>query len=98
MKCRLLPIVILTLTVALGGATRPAAAASDGAKPSVTVFPVVTTPNRFPDELTKRVAIVIATFLEKAGLVSWSCEFICPIWVGQLADPTTRKGCKESLD
>ena len=30
--------------------------------------------------------------------LSWSSEFICPIWVGRLADPTTRKGCKESLD
>jgi hypothetical protein len=23
---------------------------------------------------------------------------MCPIWVGRLADPTTRLGCKESLD
>ena len=34
----------------------------------------------------------------KPSQLSWSSEFICPIWVGRLADPTTRKGCKESLD
>jgi hypothetical protein len=68
MTCRLLPIVILILAVALDGTNRPTAAASDDAKPSVTVFPVVTTPNRLPDEFAKRVGIVIATFLEKAGL------------------------------
>jgi hypothetical protein len=74
MKNRVLPIVILTLAVALG-VTHPLAAEasddvkpSDDAKPSVTVFPVVAKPNRFPDELAKRVGIVIATFLEKAGL------------------------------
>jgi hypothetical protein len=31
-------------------------------------------------------------------LLCRSSEFMCPIWVGRLADPTTRKGCKESLD
>jgi hypothetical protein len=30
--------------------------------------------------------------------MSWSSEFACPIWVGRLADPATRKGYKESLD
>ena len=35
---------------------------------------------------------------EEVILLSWSSELICPIWVGRLADPTTRKGCKESLD
>jgi hypothetical protein len=30
--------------------------------------------------------------------VSWSSEFMYPIWVGRTADPTTRLGCKESLD
>jgi hypothetical protein len=33
-----------------------------------------------------------------ALLLSWSSEFICPIWVGRLADPTTRLGCIVSLD
>ena len=68
MKRRLLPIVILTLAVALGGTNPQAAEVSDNAKPSVTVFPVVTTPNRFPDEFAKRVGIVVATFLEQAGI------------------------------
>jgi hypothetical protein len=30
--------------------------------------------------------------------VSWSSEFVYPIWAGRLAAPTTRLGCKESLD
>lgn len=68
MSCRLLPIMILTLGVALGAANPQAAEASDDAKPSVTVFPVVIAPDRAPDELAKRVGIGVATFLEKAGL------------------------------
>ena len=36
--------------------------------------------------------------IKDARLVFWPSEIICPIWVGRLADPTTRKGCKESLD
>ena len=73
MKHRLLPIVILTLAVALGGTNPRAAEVSDDAKPSVTVFPVVTTPDRSPNELAKRVGakragILLATFLERAGL------------------------------
>ena len=38
------------------------------AKPSVTVFPVMATPDRFPDDFAQRVGRVIATFLEQAGL------------------------------
>src|SRR3990170_1909269 len=68
MKRRLVPIVILTLAVAFGGSHPQAADASDDAKPSVTVFPVVATPERFPDQFAKRVAIVVATLLEQSGL------------------------------
>ena len=69
MKCHLLPIVILSLAVAPGGTSPRAAEVPDNAKLSVTVFPVVITPhNRFPDDLAKRGGIVVATFLEKAGL------------------------------
>ena len=46
---------------------------------------------------TSQVYRVAERFVEY-GPLSWSSEFICPIWVGRLADPTTRKGCKESLD
>ena len=68
MKRRLLPIVILTLAAALGTTNLQAAEASDDAKPSVTVFPVATTPVKFPAEFAKRVGTVVATFLERAGL------------------------------
>ena len=68
MKRRVVRIAVLTLAVALGGANSPIAVASDDAKPSVTVFPVATSPDRFPEELAKRVGIVVATFLERAGI------------------------------
>lgn len=68
MKRRLLSIVILTLAVALGGTNPEAAESADDAKPSVTVFPVVITPGRSPDEHAKRVGIVVATLLEQAGV------------------------------
>jgi len=68
MKRRLFSLVILTLGVVIAGTHPESSEASDDARPSVTVFPVTTTPNRFPDELAKRVGIVVATLLEKAGL------------------------------
>jgi len=68
MKRRLLPIAILTLAVAFGDTNPRAGEVSDDGKPSVTVFPVVATPDGFPDEFAKRVGIVVATFLEQAGL------------------------------
>lgn len=68
MKRHLLPVTILALAVALGGTNSQAAEASKDAQPSVTVFPVVATPNRLPEELAKRVGIVVATFLERAGI------------------------------
>lgn len=69
MKRQLVPIAFLTLAVALGGTTSPAAEPSDDAKPSVTVFPVVASPDTFSEEFAKRVGIVVATFLERAGIV-----------------------------
>ena len=68
MKRRILSIAILLPTVAFGGVNQRADEPSSDTKPSVTVFPVVTKPNRFPNELARRVGIVVATFLEKAGL------------------------------
>jgi hypothetical protein len=41
-----------------------------------------------------------SVWVEISGIrcqVSWSSQFTCPIWVGRLAGPTTRLGCKESL-
>jgi hypothetical protein len=35
---------------------------------------------------------------KKFHLLSWSSEFMCPIWVGQSANLATRLGYKESLD
>ena len=68
MKCRFLPIVILTLAAILGGTNARAAEAPDDVKPSVTVFPVLIVPNKIPDEFAKRIGTVLATFLERAGL------------------------------
>ncbi len=68
MKRHLVPIAVLSLAVALCGTNSQAAEPTKDAKPSVTVFPVFTSPDRFPEELAKRVGIVVATFLEKAGI------------------------------
>jgi len=68
MKRRLVPIAVLTLAIALGGTNSQAADPSDDAKRSVTVFPIVASPERFSDELAKRVGIVVATLLERAGV------------------------------
>jgi hypothetical protein len=61
-------IAWLPLACVLSLAASRTASATETVKPSVTVFPVSTKPNRFPDDLAKRVAIVVATLLEKAGL------------------------------
>lgn len=68
MKRHLLSAGILTLAAALSGTNSRAAEAPDDAKPSVTVFPVVTSPDGFPEELAKRVGILVATLLEQAGI------------------------------
>jgi hypothetical protein len=46
----------------------------------------------------QEIALLREEFRIKDARLAWSSEYICPIWVGRIADLTTRKGCKETLD
>ena len=61
-------ILCLLFGCILGLAGLSASAATEATKPSVTVFPVSAKPKGFSDDIAKRVGIVVATLLEKAGL------------------------------
>jgi hypothetical protein len=67
-RLSLLLIVVLVLVAATGNSWSNAAQAEKDAKPSVIVYPVGVRPDQLPADMSKRVGIVIATFLERAGL------------------------------
>jgi len=66
-RIRLLTAAVILISFQTTGHPARVHAAED-TSPSVTVYPVSAVPNDFPAEYAKRVGIVAATFLERAGL------------------------------
>ena len=71
MRRHVISVCLLAFALLLGGRLLGAegeATTEPAEKPSVTVYPVVTRPQRGDADMARRIGLVVATFLERAGM------------------------------